>query len=228
MSFYRIHPAYLPEEVGIYPQVVEAIYPTTWDSKNALGSLFFTRSNNQTEIPIGILHRKAKLTDFLSNSFVYSPLISQRLKEIFDRFSVYGIEFLETSISDKNILKKGFYFLNIYKNGFKALNLNTSRFIKVTDAISLVPLMEIRFTYSEEIDEAFRKHDIDVLNENYISRPLFMKDIEIRDDCDLDFFALRGALYGGSYFIVSERLKSVMEEEGITGILFRQLNEPFP
>ena len=59
-NYYRVLQSSDEKIIGTYPQLSNAIYPGTYDSPNALGMLAFEKKQFATEVPKGVLSRKAK------------------------------------------------------------------------------------------------------------------------------------------------------------------------
>lgn len=228
MNFYRLYLSFDPKVTGVFPQVQNLNFPTTWDSPKALGSLYFQKASREVEIPKANLHSRAKQTDLMSVSHFANLLLSSKLKILFEKHKIYGIEFLETTLKVKNIEKIGFWFSNLYQLGYKFLDLEQSTFNIVTDVLKMIPLKEVNFHNDKEVEEYYKKDRQDVLNKGMVHHPLVITKVVIKPDADIDFFALRTVLNGGIGYYVSENLKTEIEKEGCTGIVFRKLNEPFP
>lgn len=228
MKFYRLFREFNPEVVGMMPQLFNPEGISSIESKHYLGNLFFEKITDAVEVPTGHLHRKAKLTDWMVAGFLQKPLISGRLYNMLPGFKIEGLEFVRGSFYQGNSLLTGYYYINPYRNFFEILDLKTTGFATMTNPLSKVPLDNFRLQSYDEVTLAFAKQDKSAIENGMLHQPLFIAHLAFREGVDADFFALRGLLSGGIGFFVSDKLRKSMVEAGITGIVFREINETYP
>lgn len=215
-------------DVGFSPQISNGIYPTTSDSPNALGMLLFEKSSANTEVPKGELNRKSKLTDLMSVSFLScKSVVSNRLKVLFDQKRQLGIEFLPTSIFNKNEIFNC-WIINPFLSDFSFLDVGNTEFV-YTDAMGKKDIEKVKFENIEGFLFAYEQNKKDMICIGYPNyRPLIMKKNEFIENCDIDFFSLAPIAYGGIGFFVSENFKKEIEDAGCTGIVFTAPNKRYP
>lgn len=100
--YYRLHYSYDREIIGKFPQVYEAIVPTSLDDPNYISFLLWEKASNNTLVAKGVLSPHAKITDLLSCAFMgYSGrlYVSLKLKMILQK-SYIGLQFLKTGLVD--------------------------------------------------------------------------------------------------------------------------------
>jgi hypothetical protein len=229
MKYFRINNASDRKAIGFYPQVSEGIYPTTRDSSNALGMLLYNeKATSNTEIPKGMLHKRAKLTDFLSVSFLSGSLfLSERLKNIITKYSSQGVQFLNTSIVVREKEDTSFYILYPHQSDYSFLDIEKTEFV-FKDIMLKEILNKVEFKSVNEYLLALNENKKDAIRIGFPSfKPLIINKIAIIENCDIDFFSIE-RVQGGIGYFVSEKLKVQIEEADCTGIVFTQLNEKYP
>jgi hypothetical protein len=229
MKYFRINNASDGKAIGFYPQVSNGIYPTTRDSSNALGMLLYNEKVKlNTEIPKGILHKRAKLTDLLSVSFLSGSLfLSERLKSIITEHSCKGVQFLNTSIMVREKENTSFYILYPHESDYSFLDMKKTEFV-FKDIMLKEILNKVEFKSVNEYLLALNENKKDAIRIGFPSfRPLIIDKIAIIENYDIDFFSIE-RVHGGIGYFVSEKLRLQIEEAECTGIVFTQPNEKYP
>jgi hypothetical protein len=227
MNYYRLANSATASVVGTVPQVQELIYPSRRDSPNLVTNFFFRKSDGYTELPALKLAKKGKSTDFLSTVTAGRLCISNKMKEIIEQEEVYGIEFLEVDLVTKDSTSQ-YWLLNPFDPGYRFLDLQKSKFVIMADVPSRVPIKDVSFNDFNEVVEGFRNNDKSARENGIMHKPLMMSEIAVREDAEVDLFVLRGDLYTGIGFFVSDRLKQRLVNAGCTGVLYGPLNGPMP
>jgi hypothetical protein len=165
-----------------------------------------------------LLNPKSKLTDSMSNNFILvssGMIISKKLREIFEKFRIYG-EVKTATIHAGKI--KHEYYLQWYEYGtISKINWNISKFI------------EFYNTYNKES----QKYGDSVKLLDFEDYKVRFKNLLVRDGGSLwNFFPqvlsfndhphdLVSAFHIG--LIISEPLKFTLEENNITGLKYKEI-----
>jgi len=229
MKFYRLFHSIDAKVVGTADnQISELIAPTTINSPKSLMSLEFKPAQRDTEVPKGVLHKKAKLVDMIPDPqrslFYY---ISDKLRHILAAGICVGVEFLPT-----NLIVKGqeldYWVLNPYQTDYPFLDMERSEFV-YADLMTDVVLRKATFKTAQEFLQTWKetKEKNRALNIPFEKREtLHIHTIAIRPDSDVDFFSLRPVSHGWNGYFVSENMKEKIEAAECTGMVFRELNGP--
>ncbi|MET0572211.1 MAG: hypothetical protein ABWZ79_12355, partial [Pedobacter agri] len=107
MTFYRIQHSLDNKIVGKFCQIIDSIPPDGWDGKaNFVQNISFSKFNGGVLTAIGILHKKAKLTDLLSTvpvGFTPKLLVSSALKDLLYNLSPSLFQFFSCDIGKQGI-----------------------------------------------------------------------------------------------------------------------------
>lgn len=233
MCIYRIRNSLSPRIIGkTYPQVEKVIIPTTWDDPNYIGNYIFEKPNENVLVPKAVLSSKSKLTDLISAASVgltTNLLISDRLKILIENSKNSGIIFFKTTLIHPKIQNEiPYWILHSFDSAYEILDLQQSSFSLVNDEIAMNVKAPINFHSSEQIRRRYK----DIYDKAFRNPPeseyLIIDKIIFKEKAEIDFFSLRNILNGGIGYYVSEDLKTEMEKEGCTGMVFRKPNEPYP
>ncbi len=160
--------------------------------------------------------KTSKITDILNSSYIITLIISNDLKKIFDNNIIYEMSYFRTSFTTLNNEKLDYYFV---KPKFEALD--------------CIDFHESEFYVWENIGplNKSRKNPLKFKNKNELieyekkgGEPYEIIKLVINKDWNFDFFALKMVEDFALCFIISERLKTIIEESGMTGIGFMELN----
>ncbi len=228
MKFYRLHNSAGPE-VGFVPQVVNGIYPGKYDSPNALGMPGRKRADSNTEIPGGIIHKRAKLTDVMSVAFLSGELfVSPRLADIILESKCEGVQFVGTELVLKNGDKVMYTILHPYLDKYSCLDTDKSEFFLFDSGVRTA-LQRVYFENTAAyISASIENQNLAPLIGYQQFKPLVINHIGLREDCEIDFFSLFGLRHGGVGYFVSERLKHIINNRKCTGLIFTEMNEVYP
>jgi hypothetical protein len=162
-----------------------------------------------------ILHHKAKPTDIISATSLYTGLLmSDRLRTVFLDFKIDAYKFYPAVVTKRE--KKWDYhlFLTISKRTVD-INLQKSEFY-LRD-FTRKPLETVRFSTIDELD-SYTTDAVNKVHDVGIKQIVFKKTF----DKELDLF--RFSVFNYQY-IISERLKHAIEALGATGIEFYEIDE---
>lgn len=216
MKYFVIRHSLDPKIVGVHQQVEEAKYNChVWDDPLFIDRLSFTKIDFDPKVANAILTNKSKLTDLISApiiGFHRLLLVSDKLKNILEDNRKTGIQFFRSGIYHKKRFFENYWILNVYEINMEFIDFKNSIIYKTKNVFNNIAELEI-------------KNLKDYINvKNKIEKEGYpigfqIKRIELVDDIDQDFFVLNN-VNGGVKYVVSEKLKQEIEEEGCTGIEF--------
>lgn len=163
------------------------------------------------------------LTDILKMSSIGfssgSIVISDKLKSILDEHNVFGLQFFKTKVK-----KSGNYFTNywqthVYENPFNLVDFKKSKLLFSNRD-------ENRKKYYEEIKVDDWVSFISIAKDLRYPKRVFIDQVKFTEGLSLDYLHLRHFPNGGTRGMVSERLKTAIESNDITGIDFRPIEIP--
>lgn len=212
--FYSIKESMNVKIVGKYFQSENIAY-NYGDDPKFLNNVYFEKIDFTPITPVLILHKKAKITDLISNVNGGSGthlVMSEKLKNIIEKYRKEGLQFFKTSIIKDKMEIDNYFSLNMYigNNGFIDFSKSTIKFRRYDPKIIKSP-------------EIIKVNSLIEFNELLENRNMFdevsINNIFLNDKVDEDFFMLRNVF--GSLFFVSEKLKQEIEDAGCTGIEFQ-------
>jgi len=218
MKYFAIEHSLNEKVMGKIPQLKEVIYNChIYDEPKFIDNYVFDKINTNPILANAILFSTAKQTDLLdiSGSIGFSSgfLLSNKLKEIFDRFNMYGVQFFDTYIIQKKE-KYDYWQAKIYDFPFQYIDFKKTSFIlEDRDIDRNVFKKEIMFNTFNDFS--------DFINEIAYPKMIFFNVISFTPNIDLDYFSLR--FTDAHKGIVSERLKNEIEIQNCTGIEFRPI-----
>lgn len=223
MKYFAIEGSKNTKIVGKIPHTKEIIHNChVWDEPRFIDRMFFKKIEGTPILSTALLFPRAKLTDFIVSygmGFTSSMLISDKLKSIFEKFNLFGLQFFPTFIFHNNFKIEGFWQTHISEQGFKLLDFK-----------------KIKFVFKKRIDGKVIYEEIDFINsfESFLKCKeasewpieLYFLDLILKEEV-FDFFFIPHYINGNGYGIVSERLKNEIEKQDITGIEFRPIENSF-
>lgn len=198
--------------VGHYSQS-DTIANYLKDNPSFLNNIFFQRINFEPTTPIAILHKKATVTDLISNVNAggnYHLLMSEKLKNILHKVRTEGLQFFKSRIIKDNITYENYWSLNMYEtnNNFIDFQKTTIRY-RIYDPNKI---NDLEFTSVADC-EAYEKW----LSTKNMFDEVTLHKVYIKEGVTEDFFMIKFSVK----FVVSERLKKEIEDAGCTGIEFQ-------
>ncbi|MCD8439772.1 hypothetical protein [Tenacibaculum finnmarkense] len=223
MKYYRIKRDLTNMKiVGTFPQIETAIYDCDpFEDENFIDNLGFKRIKIKPKLAIGKLHKKAKLTDFLSvvpMGFSNKLLVSTKLKDILISKNNTNVQVFNNPILVDNLTNTDYWLVNPVKLSNNIIDFQKSDiFLKsgifLDDKIKKLKII----TLEEYIIEEKKIEEMGGFPFN-----LFFEKIRIDDNTEESFFVLNN-VYGGYGYYISEKLKNEIENQKLTGIQFEEL-----
>ena len=216
--FYRIEYSLEEKVTGIDDaQSSSAIYPVNiWDPIY-INQWGHTLIPDYVVLPIPKIKTKANLTDLMSVFFTGSGgrlTISNRLKEILEKYSHGNIQFIPLTIYYKKKYLTNYWLTNILSfDNEKAINYRASLIFEChfTTEIKMISMKDY---------ENFKQTEIKLEWPNN----LFIEKVVFKSKVDYNFCTVRRVSGGVGYF-VSEKLKEEIELAGCTGIEFHPIEQ---
>ena len=191
------------------------------DNPKFLNNIYFEKINFTPITPKPILHKKAKLTDLISNVNSGGNLhliLSEKLKNIIEKYNNDRLQFFETKLIQNDKEYVNYYSLNMFASNFENIDFKNSE----------------TFYYKQKPDYevSFKREKILLDIENQIDFFEYVNDAKVKAEIlcieklclikniEVDFFMLR-YVEGGVKYIVSKKLKQEIEDTGCTGIEFQ-------
>ncbi|MBL7472910.1 hypothetical protein [Robertkochia sediminum] len=214
MTYYRLEHSLDLNIIGDYPQVQSSIYPS--DLNDIINHSEIQRIENLS--PIGVLSKKAKLTDLVSavgKGYSLKLLVSNNLKIILEKYAIKS-EFISTMLTQGKKNFNDYFIIDCNNDRTKNIDFSKSKFSVNTRRIRIGnSTQEISIGSYHELEQAIeeaKKHrnriTIDVL--------------AFPDNFEDHFFIIR-KVKGGIGYYVSEELKSAIETSRCTGIKFTEV-----
>lgn len=216
MKYFAIQHSLNEKIMGKIPQMKEMITHCHVDDPNFIDNLYFRKIEGVPILFNAVLYANAKLTDLLDvggTGFSFgSIIISDKLKKILDHFNVYGIQYFQTYIIQKNQKLESYWQNHIYDFPFQYIDFKKTTFIlKDRDSNRNVFEKEIIFHNLLEF--------LDFVNKISYPKMISFNSIFFTPEMNLDYFSLRFS--NAHQGIVSEKLKDEIEAAGCTGIEFQ-------
>ncbi|WP_374174416.1 imm11 family protein [Flavobacterium tructae] len=219
MKYYSIKTSLNKKILGHYPQVKNVKYNChVWDEPKFIEHVHFEKIDFEPITANAVLYAKSKLTDLISAygmGFTLKPLVSKKLKEIFENNRKTGLQFFRSPIIQNDCLINDYWILNMYEIDMNFIDLTKSSIvqrIKKPEGGTTLIDVEIESLESFMTEIASKK----------LEGELYFKNIIIKDNILEDFFLLR-YVEGGAKYVVSEKLKKEIEDAGCTGIEFQSV-----
>ncbi len=229
MKYWRLYDS-AEKEVGFVPQIVDPIFGGYYTDENQLWSIGSRPIDNNSIIPKGHLHKKAKLTDLMSTGFAsFNLFVSNKLRQIIEAYPMEGIQFADTEIITKtgehikvNVMHPYFKehdFIDMQDSEFQISNIFGNF---VYEQLKFDSFMDFLRMKADLISENKKYDDMDLHKSIRISKLYFKKD------ADFGSCSMFDVIYGRVGFYVSQNLKDKILEEKCTGVIFREINERYP
>jgi hypothetical protein len=220
MKYYSIENCLNEKLMGKIPQIKEFIYHCDVDANpKSIDKFIFEKIEIEPILSNVVLYSNAKQTDFINTyghvGFGFGNLISNKFKQLLEKFNCYGFQYFKTYIVQNNKNFENYWQTNIFDFPFHFIDFEKSNFIlKDRDINRNVIIETINFNNIDEFNLFVSK----VKYPKMIS----FKNIVFNEKMNLDFFVLRYT-EGGHKGIVSKRLKIELEKNEISGIEFRPI-----
>lgn len=215
--YYSIQHSMNTKIVGKFFQSETIVYNyENIDNPKFLNNIYFTEVDFHPIVPIPILHKKAKITDLISNVNAGGNLhliISEKLKNIIEKYRTKGLQFFKTSVITENIEYDDYFAMNMYESNMEFVDFEKSNVnIRVRKKEGGTELIKIQVNTLEEFLSTvdFHKEKMEIVT---------IDNIFLNNQVNKDFFMLKNRVN----IIVSEKLKQEIEVVGCTGIEFQPI-----
>lgn len=222
--FYFLRDAFLPEHIGVFPQI-EKLHDG-FNMRNPL-ELWLTPPANQLPQAKGIkLKHRAKLTDFIVPIELGTDvaLVSAKLFELLPNTPTKPWLEADAEVSLRGKIYP-YKFLYFPKGQEEYRDFTHSVFFRYANA--LAPLESLTLPNPEALRafwENNQQFNREATAKGEETREFGIQKVAIQPDAP-DLFVLK---YQPRKLVVSERLKQIIEEAGITGVLFLPVSEYEP
>ncbi len=222
MNYYRLHTSIILKEVGCFPQTEgfhKIEYPVMMadDPRHLYGQGDFTYAHKDIYIPNHYLKKRAKVTDMLSFSLRSDEIISERFKNIIEKYAEADFQLLPITF-ERSEESYQYYLLRGINDKFK----NNYELIDFEKSIVTV-FKEMRVEdYDIKISNA--KVLLHLIENTHLPSYVKIKRPYFLDNCNKHLLALRYVYYGYQIF-VSEFLKNKLDEAKITGVKYLGLDD---
>jgi hypothetical protein len=180
----------------------------------------FIGNDKKIEVPELFQHRKtSKITDNLNGllaGFSFTMIISEKLKELLKTMKVFEMSFFKTIYTTLENKELDYYFVKAKVEALESIDYDKTEFYEWEN---IGPLNK-----SKKNPLKFKNKDELINYEKNGGVAYEILKLVIDKNWEYDFFALKMVEDFALCFIVSEKLKEQMEQEGITGVGFLELN----
>lgn len=223
MNFYRIQHSLDNKIVGTFGQIIDSIPPDGWESKpNFVQNISFRKFDGEVLTAIGLLDKKAKLTDLLSTvpvGFAPKLLVSKAFKELFENLAPSLFQFFSCDIEKKGVNFE-YWLASPLVTGWNFVDFTRSETLirknkpEGGTIQSIVPIDNL----ADFNDFVSNTHPDERWN-------ITVEKVNVTPEVNVDLFVL-DKVDGGVGYFVSERFKQAVEVLELTGIEFKpsQLN----
>ncbi len=224
MKYFNIEESMNRKILGKVEQTKEIIHNChIWDEPRFIDRMFYRKIEGLPILSNVVLHPKANVIDLIrvsSVGFSRSMLISDKLKCIFEKFNLFGLQFFPTFMIQNNARIEGYWQTHISEQAFDLLDFEKLNFtIKTNNGDGTVSFEEIN--HIKTLTDFLKSKE-----ENKFPTELYFRNLVLKDE-KFDFFFMPHFINGTGRGTVSERLKLEIENQGITGIEFRPIEISF-
>lgn len=222
MSFYSIQNSLNRKVLGSYPQVKNIHYNCdVWDEPNFIEHIHNRKIDFKPIIANAILKPKSIHTDLISTlsaiGFSGKLLVSEKLKKILEKNRKTGLQFFRSPLIQHNNFIMDYWILNMFE--FNNEYIDTSKSVIIHNKKSndyKTSFITVKNKVSYDNFQLFEDDYTEKWTNN--EELILIEKLNLNTDNILEnFFQLK---YGTKY-VVSEKLKKEIEDEGCTGIEFQ-------
>lgn len=216
--YYRIKHSLDLKIVGQSSQIQDANFPINDCDNNPrfIDNLEFKRVDFEPITSIGILHKKAKLTDLVSTvpaGFTRKLLISSALKELFEKLDNGYFQYFKCKVVSKDVVYE-YWIVNPVASVFENVDFLQS------DIFTRKPKPEGGGTYLEQVKvNTLGEFNTYLTAQGRDSWRTSIDHVYFKTETTDNVFALAN-VEGGVGYYVSETFKTAVEQQGFTGIEF--------
>ncbi len=220
MQYFSINESLNTKELGIYPQVEEAIYSCdVWNEPKFIDRIAFNRIDFEPIVAKAVLRKQAKPSDLISAGIIgfhLKLLMSDKLKDILEKNRTSGMQFFRSPIIHKGNELENYWVLNFHKVDMQFIDFRSSNIYITEHVFNNIEKLDI----ATSEDFFIQKQKIEQKGYPYGIR---IEKIRLIDHISEDFFALLD-VEGGVKYVVSKVLKEKIEINKCTGIEFMPIN----
>lgn len=220
--YYKLNESLNLKVIGRYPQAEEALFNVDVSDPRLSRNIAFKKVENVESIitVTPVLHKKAKLTDFMQGSVTGSGvqlMLSNKLKKILCKEAHQGLQFFPMSIINKGEEIRDYWLASPFQFDYDCIDTTKSIF-------TLYDVFD--YTFKENLVVSDNKELVKMFAEFKPPKMLIIDKLFMKD-CSKKILLVKGVRGGVGYY-VSEKLKQEIEEAGCTGIVFTKPEDRYP
>jgi hypothetical protein len=204
-----------PETGPEYPQIQKMNVGYNYKADNsvyAISRLYKSFPEYVPNLDHFVLHNKAKLTDLLSVSVISGGfLISNKLKEIIDQFTIVPHKFYPAKVMHKKSMHDNYFWMHIVSDMTDCINYGNTKFFIYYNYGHKLGNIEI--SSKDEYNEMRTKIKQDNPEKNIT---IWADKIYLSDSFNRNLDLFKISTFNSDYFI-SKNLKDKIVEKKITG-----------
>lgn len=220
--YFFLNPSMNRRIVGNYCQSENIANNEMRNNPRFLNNVYFTEVAFDPITPKAILHKKAKLTDLISNVNAgggLRPLMSKKLRDILVAHRATGMQFFNSSLVTANGHEiEGYFSLNMYQSNNEFVDIKNSLVRHQRKSTDYDKTYKTEVEYSVFNDYDSFTHALRLAREN--GETFYIEKLKLISGIREDFFMVKD-VDGGVNFIVSEKLRNEIEKSGCMGIEFQ-------
>lgn len=179
--------------------------------------------NFEPNLDYFILDKKANLTDFISTGLINATgfIMNDKAKTIFEKFNLMPHKFFPARILNKNKFVSNYYWLHLCLDYSNLIDYRKSQFI-----LKKMPPWNIpNWDYQIEPIKVDSKEGLTAIWKQNNSKQIYPVVLYLNDKFEkkLSLFAFK---HFGDSVIISEYLKTALEENKVTGIEMLEVSYP--
>lgn len=217
MNYYRIRHSTDRKIVGKFTQINEVKHRCRVDDKRFIDSVFFEKASFDPITSIGILDKKAKITDLISTSgqgYTAKLLTSGKLKSLIEIHQKSGLEFFKSPIIYGEEELDDYWVMSPFETHPEFINYKDSHIqSRRRKAEGGTILVDLEVGSYRDFNELQKRERVD-------RNILQVSKIKLIENLSEHFFILR-SIEGGFGYFVSEKMKNDMVAMNITGVAFQ-------
>lgn len=213
-KFYRIEDSTDLREVGTFPQRGEMkIGLHIADPKHLFNQTDLVKLPADVYIPTFRLRNKAKLTDVLSSPINNDWIVSEKLKVLFERENIEGVQFVPIEIF-KNEELKNYFLLRPLRSSIEQIDFSKTE----------ISIMKTTWEEEKKVSVRNVQEFLALIEETKYPLSVKIKRPYIVQESNLKFFGIK-YVYGVFPFFISKQFKDILFENKISGIRYMELDE---
>lgn len=229
MKYWRLYSS-AEKEVGYAPQITDPLFDGQYNDPDQLWNLHSKPFSPKTKIPQGKMHKKAKLTDLMSASFLSSQLfVSDKLRKILESSILKGVEFATTNLITNTGVSVKSNIMHPFATDHPYVDMANSEF-QISNIMGDLIQQTLKFDSFRHFENKQKEimtannlqQDVDLQTHIYISKLVF------KENLDFGICSVFDVHHAGIGFYISEELKGEILAKSCTGVICRDVNERYP